>query len=129
MPTRKRPRMLVVEDELMAAQLIGLYFLKWKIDHVVASTVSEAKALLILEFDLVILDIMLPDGSGAEVFRSIRDQNINTIVVIWTGLSAQQIPDVLAMKPDYLLGKPAFLDDVKMIAEFVNATFKSKIQE
>lgn len=37
-------------------------------------------------FDLIILDLVLPNGAGLEVLRSIRDVAAETPIVVWTGL-------------------------------------------
>lgn len=50
------------------------------------STVAEAfEALRLDSFDLIFADIALPDGSGIEILRKLRDEGSRTQVVIITG--------------------------------------------
>ncbi len=72
--TRSKPQILLVEDEVPHAALLqaSIADLAESIDH--AQTGAEAfAALSSKKFDLVILDIGLPDVNGFEVQRWIRD--------------------------------------------------------
>ena len=66
-------RLLVVEDEddLVSALRVGLGRAGYAVDA--ALTVAEADGKLAVEpYDLVVLDIMLPDGDGFELCRRLR---------------------------------------------------------
>lgn len=73
-----------------------------------AQTASEGEELAFNnDFDVIILDLGLPDGDGFEICRGIRDQNITTPILI---LSAEKETDVkvkcLKVGADDYLTKP-----------------------
>lgn len=66
-------RLLVVEDDsgIIAGLIANLRPLGWAIDA--ASTVGESWAALCAEpFDVVLLDLSLPDGEGTDLLRRLR---------------------------------------------------------
>ena len=81
----ERPRVLHVEDDadlhLVIRKMVGDSF-----DFELASTLAEARARVGLErFDVVILDLALPDGSGWDLLPEIRACQPDARVVILTG--------------------------------------------
>ena len=65
-------RILVVDDEKAIADLVGIYLTKEGFDVQIAySGADAAKAILEQEFDLALLDVMLPDIDGFELLRTI----------------------------------------------------------
>ncbi len=69
-------RLLVIEDEvdLLSALRTGLVRSGHGVD--VATTIAEAlEKVAFTEYDLLILDVMLPDGTGFDLLRRIREGN------------------------------------------------------
>jgi two-component system response regulator QseB len=107
-------RVLVVEDDpvLQDGLTVGL-----GIHGVTAEGVGTcADALAALEttaFDAVVLDVMLPDGSGFDVLRTLRQRNDTVPVLLLTALDAvsDRIRGLDDGADDYL-GKPFDLDEV-----------------
>ena len=67
------PKILIVEDEVDAAMLLGKRLSKTGFEVLTANDVPESIELLQKEkVDLVILDLMLPAGGGVIVLKSIR---------------------------------------------------------
>lgn len=67
---------------------------RFNIDFVETSTVAEAQAVLhSRDADFVVLDNLLPDGSGVELAREIaRDTKLNNLpVILTTGASSEQV--------------------------------------
>ena len=81
-------RILLVEDDAAIARSIEL-MLKSE-DYVVDVTDMGEDGLeigKIYEYDLIILDLMLPDIDGYEVLRRVRDSRVETPILILSGLN------------------------------------------
>lgn len=81
-------RLLLVEDTVDVADAIVASFENRgdAVDHV--SSVDEAAgALAVQDYDVIILDIGLPDGLGTEVLASLRDRRKATPVLMLTARS------------------------------------------
>ena len=107
-------RVLIVEDDavLQNGLIVGLGL------HGIASeavdTCADAlAALATTPFDAVVLDIMLPDGSGFDVLRELRKRNDAVPVLLLTARDAvaDRIRGLDDGADDYL-GKPFDLDEV-----------------
>ena len=78
-------RILVVDDEKAIADLVGIYLTKEGFDVQIAySGADAAKAILEQEFDLALLDVMLPDIDGFEVCRQGRESGSSTPIIMLT---------------------------------------------
>lgn len=68
-----KTRILVVDDEKTITDLVGIYLRNEGYEVQLAYNGADAaQAILTQEFDLAILDIMLPDIDGFELLRTIR---------------------------------------------------------
>jgi DNA-binding NtrC family response regulator len=86
--TRGR-RILVVDDEEVIRDVLGTLLEKDGYEVGVASTAGEAIALFEAEpYDVVLLDLMLPDRPGLDLLREIRRQDPDAVVVIVTAYSS-----------------------------------------
>ncbi len=78
-------RILLVEDAVDVAEAICSSFARRgdAVDHV--TTVAEAQAsIAVQDYDVAVLDIGLPDGSGTEILRALRDRRSATPVLMLT---------------------------------------------
>lgn len=81
----KKPRILIVEDEEKIARLLELeltyenYEIEKVYDGLEAFTKFQEE-----DWDLILLDIMIPGLSGIEVLRRIRSSNTNVPVILLT---------------------------------------------
>src|SRR4029079_190332 len=104
-PSSKRA--LIVEDDPASASAMVGILKRYGLTVVTATTVQGALAALNHEFDYVILDLMLPDGDGAEVLRRMRDGNSSAWVCV---ITAPSDPAMLAaiqrLNPGCILRKP-----------------------
>ena len=63
----------LVEDNEMIIKAISFLLEEHNYDVSVASTIKEAKEMVSKNYDLVILDVMLPDGNGLDFFKNYVD--------------------------------------------------------
>ena len=78
-------RLLLVEDEALLARRLrkGLQEEAYAVDH--AATAAAARDLVqATAYDLIILDLMLPDDSGLELLTEWREEGVETPVLILT---------------------------------------------
>lgn len=87
-------RILIIEDEFALADLISERLKKDKYIVDIASDGNEGldKSLTNI-YDLIILDIMLPNLNGLEILKRIKEENINSKIIMLTAKS--QIDDKL----------------------------------
>ena len=73
-----------------------------------AATLTEGRELLAKsEPHAMILDLMLPDGNGAELLGYIREKGLLTRVAVLTGIGDPDALDVVRqLRPDVLFRKP-----------------------
>lgn len=107
-------RILVVEDDavLLDGLKVGLSIHGFTVDAV-ASCVDAGAALATAGFDAIVLDLMLPDGSGLDLLRELRRRQDATPVLLLTAKDtvADRIGGLDTGADDYL-GKPFDLDEV-----------------
>lgn len=98
-----RPRLLYVEDDADLVETVG-DLLADRVALTVASSLAEARICLDREtFDLAILDIKLPDGSGFDLLPRLKgDETETTPVIIFSGYA---IDDDAAHQADATLVK------------------------
>lgn len=67
-------RVLVVDDEASVATLLGEQVKELGCDVIVVRSAAQARALLARErFDLITLDLVMPEESGADLWRYLRE--------------------------------------------------------
>jgi two-component system response regulator QseB len=107
-------RILVVEDDplLLDGLKVGLGMAGATVDAV--STCADAEAALATSsFDAVVLDRMLPDGSGLDVLKGLRAGGDHTPILLLTALdeTVDRVDGLDAGADDYL-GKPFDLEEL-----------------
>jgi two-component system response regulator QseB len=107
-------RILLVEDDsvLLDGLRVGLGLHGFTVDGV-ASCEDARAALHASSFDAIILDLMLPDGSGLDILRELRNRQDPTPILLLTAKDtvADRIGGLDSGADDYL-GKPFDLDEV-----------------
>ena len=108
------PRILVVDDEEHLADLVATALRYEGFQTATAGTAREAlRAVTGFAPDLVVLDVRLPDGSGVDACRALRDRGVDTPVLFLTALDspADKVAGLTAGGDDYL-AKPFSLDEL-----------------
>lgn len=94
----KAPRVLYIEDHEDTRELVTLVLEQRSYEVVTGSTIKSGVALAgSQEFDLYILDSWLPDGSGLELCKQIRQFDKATPIVFYSA-AAYEIDKDLAIK-------------------------------
>ena len=100
-------RILVVDDEKAIAELVGIYLTKEGFDVQIAySGADAAKAILEQEFDLALLDVMLPDIDGFELLRTIRSSHTYPVIMLTARDAQQDKIEGLSLGADDYVVKP-----------------------
>ena len=81
---------LIVEDDLDIANLmrVNLLELGVEIDHQVDGKTALQQALS-NEYDVILLDVMLPNMSGLDICRKIRDERPMQIIIMLTSKNSE----------------------------------------
>jgi two-component system, cell cycle response regulator CtrA len=122
----RQMRILLIEDDLVAARGVSL-MLKSSgavVDH--ADTGEEGLELARhYDYDIVVLDLMLPDIEGFEVVRRMRISRNDTPVLILSGLSRPQVKvKGLGLGADDFITKP--FDKAELLARMQAIVRRSK---
>ncbi|UNG18615.1 ATP-binding protein [Stutzerimonas zhaodongensis] len=94
-----RPRILHVEDDEDLRTLLARLVEPLEIDLLGAPTLSEARQLIDEQrFDLAIIDLMLPDGDGSELFDQLAQSVPPPPVIIFSALDSPVHDSRLALR-------------------------------
>ncbi|MES2650802.1 MAG: sigma-54 dependent transcriptional regulator [Bacteroidota bacterium] len=81
-------KILIIEDDTTFAELLDVFLTKNH--HQLQTVVTVQQSIKILdqqEFDLLLIDYRLPDGTGLDVLRTVREKGINIPVIIMTSFN------------------------------------------
>jgi DNA-binding response OmpR family regulator len=102
-PTQRR--VLIVEDQKDIADLIALHLRDLSLEVSVANDGLQGERMALQEpFDALVLDVMLPSKDGLDILRSLRQQGVETPVLMLTA-RATELDRVLGLElgaDDYL---------------------------
>ena len=123
---------LIVEDEEDIARLIARTFEKDSFRVSLASTLAEAqKALAQDPPDLIVLDLMLPDGDGLELCKLLRFQEEREIPVVVLTAKGEEVDRILGFEmgaDDYIV-KPFSPRELLLRVKAILRRTKSQGQE
>ena len=99
-------KLLVVDDDAEIRHLLGRYLEDQGFDVRLAADRRECENRLASEsFDLVVLDVMLPDGSGLDLCREVKDRTPDLAIILLTALK-EDIDRIIGLElgaDDYLV--------------------------
>ena len=109
--------LLIVDDEASMRDFLTIVFEEEGCRVETAATVADARAVLQKrEPDLVLCDLMLPDGSGLDLLREIKSQNPSIAVVMITAhTSTKSAVEALKAGAHDYIAKPFDIDELKII--------------
>jgi DNA-binding response OmpR family regulator len=102
------PQVLVVDDDTEIRKLIARYMQEQGFRVQLASKCAEVhERILTNQIDLIILDVMLPDGSGLDLCRDLRAARSNIPIILLTALK-EDVDRIIGLEigADDYLGKP-----------------------
>jgi len=104
----RQKRILIVEDDEHITRLVRMHLSDLGPEVRAVATAAEARSRTLREsFDLIILDLMLPDGDGLDVCRALRAREDYTPILILTARDAEVDKVVgLELGADDYLTKP-----------------------
>jgi two-component system cell cycle response regulator CtrA len=119
-------RVLLVEDDAVIADSIRLML---ESEGMVVDVAEHGEDGLeigkLYDYDIIILDLMLPDMDGIEVLRRLRDSRVKTPVLILSGLTESEMKvKGLATGADDYLTKP--FDKAELLARVQAIVRRSK---
>lgn len=111
-------RVLLVEDDRSLADIVVAGMREHHLLVLVAGSVREGRERAELgEYDVIVLDVMLPDGSGFDLCSWIRAQGITTPILMLTARDAvdDRVKGLEAGADDYLIKPFAFRELVARV--------------
>ncbi|NDW06416.1 response regulator transcription factor [Jiella pacifica] len=103
-----QPNILVVDDDPEICRLLGKYLDGQGFRCQLAANRRQClQRLADSRVDLVVLDVMLPDGSGLDICREIKDERPELAVILLTALK-EDVDRIIGLElgADDYLGKP-----------------------
>lgn len=102
------PQILIVDDDLEIRKLLARYIKEQGFRVQLASRCADVRERIATsQIDLIVLDVMLPDGSGLDLCRDLRSERSNIPVILLTALK-EEIDRIIGLEigADDYLGKP-----------------------
>ena len=114
-----KARVLVVDDERSMQEFLEIFFRSEGYEVVTAGDVQSARLHLEGdEFDVVITDIKMPDGSGLDLLHAAHELSPETMLIMITAFASTETA-IAAMKQgayDYIT-KPFKVDEIRIVVE------------
>ncbi len=105
---QSQPHILVVDDDREIRTLLGRYLDGQGFRVSMAADRRECEQKLGAgQFDLIVLDVMLPDGSGLDICRGLRDRKPHIPIILLTALK-EDVDRIIGLElgADDYIGKP-----------------------
>ena len=117
---------LFIEDDLDYAEPTSTLLAQRGIETSLSPTLSDAaKKLKNQAFDIVLLDLNLPDGSGLEFLENYASSYLSPIIILSADFKNQSKVSALQLGAYYYLNKPVHIDELEAV---IHRVFKSSHQ-
>jgi CheY-like chemotaxis protein len=114
-PGPKPARILVVDDEEAIAEYFRIILSAEQYDVTVVASLQRALETFTrdhLKFDTVLLDMMLGDGTGLDLYRRVREMRPDLPVVVCTGFAENESLELIREDGHEVLLKPCTRHEV-----------------
>jgi DNA-binding response OmpR family regulator len=102
-----QPLLLIVEDDLSTRYILSKILVGQGWNVFAVPTLAEGLNRLDLKPACVIVDLQLSDGGGEDLLRHIRDEGIESHVVVCTAVrNEERLEAVRMLKPTAIIHKP-----------------------
>jgi len=111
-------RLLIVDDEVSLLDFLSLLFQGEGYEVETASSVESARrAIERSSFDLVLCDILMPDGNGLDLLRDIKAVEASPPVIMMTAYtSTKSAIDAMKLGAADYVSKPFDVEELKIVA-------------
>lgn len=109
-------KILIIEDDHQISKSLKLNLVLNKFEVEIAASIKEAESKIEkIKFNLILLDIGLPDGNGIDFCKKIRADGIQTPIIFLSALSDERtvVRSISAGGDDYLR-KPFGVEELKV---------------
>ena len=108
-------RALVIEDDAAIAKINKRVLEAERFGVELAPTVADGERLTLAEdYDIIVTDLMLPDGHGLTVVKAVRERGKTTPILVLTGVDGvESIVDALESGADDYLKKPCRVEELR----------------
>ena len=116
-----QPTVLVVDDDPVLQDLFQTFLKKIGFSRVVVGTAKEAiNSLRKQKFDLMFLDLQLPDAPGDQVYKTAKQNDPDLNVIVITGYPDSEILDrILQVSPVTVLKKPLKVEQLNQAVKIL----------
>ena len=111
---KARLSILVVDDDRSARSALAAILRRQSFAVSEAGSVAEAVRMLADTLDWILLDLMLPDGSGCRVLSKAAAQGTKSRICVITGAGQMMIQEAYKLGARHVLRKP--LDLAKLLS-------------
>jgi two-component system, NtrC family, response regulator PilR len=116
-----RNRLLIVDDEASLVDFLSLLFQGEGYDVATARSVEEArKSLERATYDLVLCDILMPDGNGLDLLREIKSSQNGAapqVIMMTAYTSTKSAIEAMKLGATDYVSKPFDVEELKIVAQ------------
>ena len=117
--TNLTTRILVVDDEVSMTDFLRLLLEEEGYDVSVASSMTEGRAQIGSQnFDLVLCDIMMPDGNGLDLLKEVKARDTRSSVIMMTAYtSTKSAIEAMRLGAYHYVSKPFDVEELKVVIQ------------
>src|SRR5262249_17995556 len=118
-PLMSAHRLLIADDEEGLLDFLSLLFQQEGYEVETALSAEAArKALAARSYDLVLCDILMPDGNGLDILKEIKAGNPNAAVIMMTAYtSTKSAIEAMRLGAYDYISKPFDVEELKIVAQ------------